>query len=106
MFGLLPPGPREPPPTRAPARTQAVATDGLRLLFPPPGAVLSADGQVTIRAMGGQRPLTFLVDGNRVPSEPVRRDAGWHPPGPGFYRITVLDAQGSAVRTSVRVRQE
>jgi penicillin-binding protein 1C len=79
-------------------------SDALRLLFPPPGAVLSADGPVTIRAMGGSRPLTFLVDGAPLPVERVRREAAWLPPGPGFYRITVLDADGSAAHAAVQVK--
>ncbi len=107
VFDLLPAAPRSPPAQSRPsARAQALVADGLRLLFPPSGAVLSADGRVTIRAMGGQRPLTFLVDGDRLASEPVRREVGWQPPGPGFYRITVLDARGEAVRSSVRVKGE
>ena len=80
------------------------ATDALHLLFPPPGAVLSADGQVTIRVMGGRRPLTFLVDGAPLPADRIRRDVAWLPSGPGFYRLTVLDADGTAVRATVQVR--
>jgi penicillin-binding protein 1C len=59
---------------------------------------------VTIRASGGRRPLTFLVDGAPLPHERARREAGWTPPGPGFYRITVLDADGAAVGAELRVR--
>jgi penicillin-binding protein 1C len=81
-----------------------VAADALHLLFPPPGAVLSADGPVTIRVMGGRRPLTFLVDGAPLQADRVRRDVSWQPSGPGFYRVTVLDADGSAVRAGVQVR--
>jgi penicillin-binding protein 1C len=66
--------------------------------------VLSADGQVTIRVMGGRRPLTFLVDGAPLPTDRVRRDVAWLPPGPGLYRLTVLDADGAAVRAAVQVR--
>ncbi|MBR0678568.1 hypothetical protein GXW77_20565, partial [Roseomonas alkaliterrae] len=59
---------------------------------------------VTLRAAGGRRPLAFLVDGAPVPHEPARREAAWTPPGPGFYRVTVLDAEGAAVSAAVRVR--
>jgi penicillin-binding protein 1C len=69
-----------------------------------PGAVLAEGGPVTIRAAGGQRPLTFLVDGAPLPTERARREAAWTPPGPGFYRITVLDAEGAAARAELRVR--
>jgi penicillin-binding protein 1C len=103
VFDLLPPAPRPaPPPDRV--AVAAARSDALQMLFPPPGAVLSADGPVTIRAMGGRRPLTFLVDGTPLPTEPVRRDAGWTPAGPGFYRLTILDADGTAARAAVRVK--
>lgn len=102
VFDLLPPAPRatapEPPPEPAPR-----AASGPRLLFPPPGAVVSGDGPMTLRVMGGRRPLTFLVDGAKVASEQARREALWQPPGPGFYRVTVLDADGLSARASVRV---
>ena len=108
VFDLLPKAPR---PTCAAVRRQprpsssdsAPAGDALHLLFPPPGAVLSADGPVTIRVMGGRRPLTFLVDGAPLPADRIRREAAWLPSGPGFYRLTVLDADGTAVRASVQV---
>jgi penicillin-binding protein 1C len=76
----------------------------LRLLFPPPGAVLSGDGPVTLRAMGGRRPLTFMVDGAPITADPARREAAWLPNAPGFYRVTILDADGAAAHAAVRVR--
>lgn len=106
VFDLLPPSPRTPA-ADTPARggqAERVVSDKLHLLFPPPGAVLSADGPVTIRVMGGQRPLTFMVDGAPLPSQRVRREVGWLPPGPGFYRLTVLDAEGAFARATVQVR--
>jgi len=89
---------------RPPGRWQ-MAGDALHLLFPPPGAVLAGDGPVTIRAMGGRRPLSFLVDGAPLPAYGSRREAAWQPAGPGFYRLTVLDAEGAAVRAAVQVRR-
>ena len=105
VFDLLPKAPRavSPPPVAVASRGEP-ATDALRLLFPPPGAVLSADGTVTIRAMGGRRPLSFLVDGAPLAAEPARREAAWRPPGPGFYRLTVLDADGGVAHAGVQVR--
>ncbi|HME23639.1 MAG TPA: penicillin-binding protein 1C [Acetobacteraceae bacterium] len=104
VFDLLPEAPRTVMPVQEqhPHKTTAVA-DALHLLFPPPGAVLSADGPVTIRVMGGRRPMTFLVDGAPLPADHIRREAAWQPSGPGFYRLTVLDADGSVVRASVQV---
>jgi penicillin-binding protein 1C len=105
VMGLLPPAPLTGLRVR-PASNEA-GGDRLRLLFPPPEAQLSdAAGPVTLRAMGGQRPLTFLVDGQPIMHERARREASWQPPGPGFFRITVLDAHGQAVRADVRVRAE
>jgi penicillin-binding protein 1C len=105
LFDLLPKAPRNsaPMPDQH-GRPAMVASDALRLLFPPAGAVLSADGPVTIRVMGGRRPLTFMVDGVPLPADGIRREAGWQPSGPGYYRLTVLDADGAAVRASVQVR--
>ena len=103
VFDLLPPAPRTvaPLPGRA---AVAEAGPSLRLLFPPPDAVLQGDGPVLLRAMGGRRPLTFLVDGAPVPAPPAQRQASWQPGGPGFYAITVLDADGVSARVPVRVR--
>ena len=101
----VPRSPRVAPPAHErPAQRPDVTADALHLLFPPSGAVLSADGPVTIRVMGGRRPLTFLVDGAPLPAERIRRDVAWQPAGPGFYHLTVLDADGTSVRASVQVR--
>ncbi len=106
VFDILPPAPRPAPRALATARLPHPAgADALRLLFPPPGAQLSDEGPVTLRAMGGRRPLTFLVDGTVLPTDPARREVSWTPPAPGFYRLTVLDADGGAVRAGVRIRE-
>lgn len=105
VFERLPANPRQPLPARTAASVPAAPLDRLRLAFPPPGAVLEEGGaHVTLRASGGRRPLTFLVDGRPLATEPARREAAWVPDGPGFYRVTVLDAEGAAVRAEVRVR--
>ena len=105
VFEVLPASPREPPAAERSMRAgTAPAPNALRLLFPPPDAVVSADGPVTLRAMGGRRPLTFLVNGAPLGTDPARREISWNPPAPGFYRLTVLDADGAAARVGVRVR--
>jgi penicillin-binding protein 1C len=108
LFTLLPSAPLPPAPAAArPAadlRQQATSPDALRLLFPPPDATISGDGPITLRAMGGRRPLLFLVDDTPLPSDPARREASWKPDGPGFYRLTILDADGHAAHAPVRVR--
>ena len=103
-FALLPSAPRaRPDAVRAEAGPAARSSDALRLVFPPANAVVEP-GAMTLRAVGGQRPLTFLVDGVPVAGEAARREAGWSPPGPGFYRVTVLDAVGRAATAPIRVR--
>jgi penicillin-binding protein 1C len=103
VFALLPAAPRAPLALRMPVAAAPMA-DPLRLAFPPPGAVLEEGGRVVLRAQGGQRPLTFLVNGAPLTADPARREVAWNPPGPGFYRITVLDAEGAAARSELRVR--
>jgi penicillin-binding protein 1C len=105
VFARLPAAPREPLQIRAAPRPFAEAADRLRLLFPMPGAELvEGAGPVTLRATGGRRPLVFLVDGAPLPHQRARREAAWTPPGPGFYRVTVLDADGIAAAAELRVR--
>nr|WP_282571830.1 penicillin-binding protein 1C [Roseomonas acroporae] len=105
LFALLPAAPLEAAAPRvASAVPGAEAPDRLRLLFPPPGAVLAEGGTVTLRASGGRRPLNFLVDGIALPAERAKREAGWLPSGPGRYRVTVLDADGVSAHAEVRVR--
>jgi penicillin-binding protein 1C len=103
-FALLPSSPRAGTPRpRASDLAEAPAADALSLLFPPPGAVIEGDGPVLLRAAGGARPLVFLVDGAAVPSAAALREARWMPAGPGFYHVTVLDAEGHAAKAVVRV---
>ena len=107
VMALLPRAPRPAPRTATPlSLATAPAADPLRLLFPPPGAVLEGGGPLSLRASGGTRPLAFLVDGTALPSTPALRETPWTPPGPGFYRIVVLDAAGRAQQASVRVRAD
>jgi penicillin-binding protein 1C len=108
VFGLLPdagplPAPPPLPPAPALARLGGGEADRLRLVFPPPGASL-VEGPVTLRASGGRRPLSWLVDGAPITAERHRREARWVPDGPGFYRVTVIDAEGAAAAAELRVR--
>jgi penicillin-binding protein 1C len=104
VFGLLTPAPRaSAPQPEALSLGTAPAPDPLRLLFPPAGSVIAGAGTLDLKAMGGVRPLSFLIDGAPVASLAPLRDTEWTPPGPGFYRVTVLDATGSVVHAAIRV---
>jgi penicillin-binding protein 1C len=84
--------------------------DRLRLTFPTSSMVLEAldpngrPGPLTFSAAGGRRPLSWLVDGRRIAVSPLRRDAVWLPEGPGFVRITVVDADGRSDSAMVEIR--
>jgi len=103
LFARLPAAPRIPSATSPAMIGTAQSAGRLRLLFPPPDAVLSTGIPVTLRASGGQRPLSFLVDGVKLASDAARREASWQPTGPGFHRVTILDAAGSAASVTMRV---
>jgi len=104
LFALLPEAPLERAPSHPDTQVAALGSDPLRLIFPPPGAVLAEGaGPVVLRVAGGRRPLTFLVDGAPIARDAARRELGWLPPGPGFYRIAVMDAEGALVAADVRV---
>ena len=104
VFALLPAAPLERATIRPDAAPAALGADPLRLLFPPPGAVLAEGaGPVVLRVAGGRRPLTFLVDGAPIARDATRRELAWLPPGPGFYRIAIMDAEGALVAADLRV---
>ena len=107
LFGALPAAPRSPT-VASPTLSLVTAPDPdpLRLLFPPPGAVINGMGPLDLKAMGGKRPLHFLIDGAPIPSVDALRQTQWSPPSPGFYRITVLDAAGEVVHAAIHVTAE
>ena len=78
------------------------------IAFPPDRSDVEIDGgdgeAVMIKAEGGALPLTWLVDGEPIASEPFRRDASWVPAGKGFVKLSVIDAKGKVDRVTVRVR--
>ena len=49
-------------------------------------------------------PLTVLVNGLPLPTSPGRRTVFFEPDGPGFVRLTVMDAAGSTDSVVVRLQ--
>jgi len=86
------------------------AREGLSILFPPSGAeVLVLDygpdsRGLSLSARGGRAPLSWYAEGERVDAEPSSGRAIWRPSAPGFYDVTVIDADGERARVRVRIR--
>jgi penicillin-binding protein 1C len=98
VFGLLPNDPRATRPPAAPLSLAAPA-DGapLELASPPGDATVTTLGPIELRAVGGVRPLTFLLDDVPLDSVPALRSATFTPEGPGFYRLRIIDAEGQSI---------
>lgn len=107
---------------RLPPPQQHFSSDGgsrpLQVVYPPPGARLSADeavadggaqagstdaGTLAVKVEGGVLPLTLLLDGRPVAQASQRRVLFWTPGGKGFARLTVIDGEGLTDSVTVRV---
>jgi len=77
--------PREP-------RIDAGSTDGAPFAAMP------------VKVAGGVLPMTMLVNGVSVGGIDGRRRRLIDPPGPGFARLTVIDAKGAADTVVVRIQ--
>src|SRR5215470_7028826 len=82
-----------------------------RIQFPINGSRIdvdrSAEGQAAampVKVAGGVLPLTMLVNGIAVGEIDSRRQRLVDPPGPGFTRLTVIDATGAADTVVIRVQ--
>src|SRR5580704_10684257 len=80
-----------------------------RIMFPPNGARLELANDdagrpdpIPVKVTGGAAPLTVLVNGLPLADGSARRTLFFQPDGPGFVRLTVMDARG--VSDSVMVR--
>jgi len=77
-----------------------------RIMFPPNGARLElgqTGGEMALKISGGVQPLTLLVNGVPRPAGANRRTLFFTPDGPGFARLTVMDARGIADSVVVRI---
>jgi penicillin-binding protein 1C len=75
------------------------------ILFPPDGAEVWSDdpGHAFVLAARGTGRLAWYEAGAPLPTDAAGQPL-WTPDGPGFHTLTVVDAQGRAERTRVRVR--
>ncbi len=92
-----------PPPLRQVGGSAATA--GPRIAFPPAGARLAlapgGEAELTLKVRDGQPPFTWFADGAPIAREPYARATHWHPAGPGFVILAVVDAEGRSSRVRV-----
>jgi len=103
-----------PPPLRHFRPNGVVASDSksppLRIMFPPDNARLeltTSGGKpdaLAVKISGGVEPLTVLVSGAPAAARADRRTLFVDPDGPGFMRLTVIDARGAADSVMVRLQ--
>jgi len=82
-----------------------------RIQFPLNGSRIdvdrSGDGQnaaMPVKVAGGVLPMTVLVNGASAGEIDSRRQRLVEPPGPGFARLTVIDATGAADTVVIRIQ--
>jgi penicillin-binding protein 1C len=111
---LLTSGSDLPPPLKRFRSGIEQATSGrylepaVQIAFPPDRSEIEVDdgetSTVVVKAEGGALPLTWLVDGVPIESDPARRDAELPAPGLGFHKLSVIDAKGRADRVTIRLK--
>lgn len=92
-------------------RREGVPTSGerpVRIVFPPNGAKLELAAGTTldpvaVKIAGGTQPLTVLVNGAPIATT-EKRTLFFAPDGPGFVRVTVMDAKGATDSVMVRLQ--
>ena len=98
---------REARETDATTATGAYLEPAVQIAFPPDRAELDVDDGdspgIIVKAEGGALPLTWLVDGVPVATDPTRREAEL-PAMRGFLKLSVIDAKGRADRVTVRLK--
>jgi penicillin-binding protein 1C len=99
-----------PPPLQrfSPSIGTGVVAEPPRIMFPPDGARIemadNGPNSVALKIAGGLAPLTVMVNGVPLGAETGRRSLFFQPDGPGFVRLTVMDARGTSDSVMVRVQ--
>ncbi|MEP7029886.1 MAG: penicillin-binding protein 1C [Pseudolabrys sp.] len=100
-----------PPPLQrfTPGEAPGEVAEPPRIMFPPDGASIElaggqANDSVALKIAGGRAPLTVMVNGVPLAAQGARRTLFFQPDGPGFVRLTVMDARGAADSVLVRVQ--
>ena len=69
-----------------------------------PAAGTGRFSSLPVKVTGGVLRMTMLVNGVSVGEIDGRRHRMIDPPGPGFVRLTVMDATGAADTVVIRVQ--
>jgi penicillin-binding protein 1C len=67
---------------------------------------MTAEGRradVPLKVSGGVQPFTLLVNGVPARARGTQRTLFFTPDGPGFARLTIMDARGVADSVVVRI---
>jgi len=77
-----------------------------RIMFPPDGArmEIGAHDPVALKVSGGRGPLIVFVNGVPMAAPNGRGTLFFQPDGPGYVRLTVMDARGAADSVTVRLQ--
>jgi penicillin-binding protein 1C len=105
-----------PPPLRRLSSQGALPPQGsgaepLKIAYPPDGGDIdlgmagagTGAMPLALKVLGGAPPLTWMVNGAPVLRDEPRRNTTLKLDGPGFVRLTVIDAAGASDSVSVRV---
>lgn len=79
------------------------APDAPKLAFPPDGATLVLDGELSVKVRDGLPPFTWLANGKPLKLKEHRRETTLPGLRAGFSRIAVIDARGRAARATVLI---
>lgn len=80
----------------------------VRIAFPPDRSEVEVEEAesptVVVKAEGGTLPLTWLLDGRPLQSDPARREAEIPASSRGFVGLSVVDAKGRTDRVTIRLK--
>jgi penicillin-binding protein 1C len=101
-----PPPPHEPPSPPLARLDAARALAPPEIVFPRNGVELFMaveDRGFALAARGGARDYRWYVNGEPLPVSPREPRVLWRPLEAGFYDVTVVDGEGRAAKSKVRV---
>ena len=80
-----------------------------RIVYPPAGATIDVaqeEGKplpIALEVSGGKPPYRWMVDGVPLPVPPIGAVMSWTPDGPGFARLSVMDADSRVASEQLRL---